>query len=427
MIEKNILETVKANALIPTGATVTVALSGGADSVALLYALSKLKEQLNISLNAAHLNHLIRGEEAFRDEAFVNEFCGKLGIPLICERIDVPKFAKENNLSLETAARQLRYDFLRRVSGDLIATAHTASDNLETVLLNLTRGTAIDGLCGIPIKRENIIRPLISSTRDMIENYCKENDLPFVTDSTNLSDDYTRNMLRHSVIPVLKKINPQVENSVIKTSKSLKNLSVMVTNEAKAFINKNFVDSKLKLADFGFLNTEIAKRVIIEFIKLLDNEISLESCHIDEIYKICINGGKTNIPKNCYCVNNDGFLRFADGKKLEIPSYDVKISKISQKINNLFLNSSLDCDRIVGKLVVRTRQSGDSIRLANRGCTKTLNKLFNELSIPTYLRDSIPVISDDKGVVWIYNIGVSQRCAVTPKTKNAYEIRVEEK
>lgn len=427
MIEKNILETVKANALIPTGTTVTVALSGGADSVALLYALSKLKEQLNISLNAAHLNHLIRGEEAFRDEAFVNEFCGKLGIPLICERIDVPKFAKENNLSLETAARQVRYDFLRRVSGDLIATAHTASDNLETVLLNLTRGTAIDGLCGIPIKRENIIRPLISSTRDMIENYCKENDLPFVTDSTNLSDDYTRNMLRHSVIPVLKKINPQVENSVIKTSKSLKNLSVMITNEAKAFINKNFVDSKLKLADFGFLNTEIAKRVIIEFIKLLDNEISLESCHIDEIYKICINGGKTNIPKNCYCVNNDGFLCFADGIKLEIPSYDVKISKISQKINNLFLNSSLDCDRIVGKLVVRTRQSGDCIRLANRGCTKTLNKLFNELSIPTYLRGSIPVISDDKGVVWIYNIGVSQRCAVTPKTKNAYEIRVEEK
>lgn len=427
MIEKNILETVKANALIPTGTTVTVALSGGADSVALLYALSKLKEQLNISLNAAHLNHLIRGEEAFRDEAFVNEFCGKLGIPLICERIDVPKFAKENNLSLETAARQVRYDFLRRVSGDLIATAHTASDNLETVLLNLTRGTAIDGLCGIPIKRENIIRPLISSTRDMIENYCKENDLPFVTDSTNLSDDYTRNMLRHSVIPVLKKINPQVENSVIKTSKSLKNLSVMITNEAKAFINKNFVDGKLKLADFGFLNTEIAKRVIIEFIKLLDNEISLESCHIDEIYKICINGGKTNIPKNCYCVNNDGFLCFADGIKLEIPSYDVKISKISQKINNLFLNSSLDCDKIVGKLVVRTRQSGDSIRLANRGCTKTLNKLFNELSIPTYLRDSIPVISDDKGVVWIYNIGVSQRCAVTPKTKNAYEIRVEEK
>ena len=427
MIENNILETVKINELIPPNSTVTVALSGGADSVALLYALSRLKEQLNISLNAAHLNHLIRGEEAFRDETFVKEFCDKLGIELICERIDVPQFAKENNLSLETAARKVRYEFLSRVSDDLIATAHTASDNLETVLLNLTRGTAVDGLCGIPIKRENIIRPLISCTRDMIENYCKENDLTFVTDSTNLSDDYTRNMLRHSVIPVLKKINPQVENSVIKTSKSLKNLSVMITNEAKAFINKNFVDSKLKLADFGFLNTEIAKRVIIEFIKLLDNEISLESCHIDEIYKICINGGKTNIPKNCYCVNNDGFLCFADGKKLEIPSYDVKISKISQKINNLLLNNSLDCDRIVGKLVVRTRQSGDSIRLANRGCTKTLNKLFNELSIPTYLRDSIPVISDDKGVVWIYNIGVSQRCAVTPKTKNAYEIRVEEK
>lgn len=427
MIEKNILQTIKANALIPPNSTVTVALSGGADSVALLYALSRLKEPLNITLNAAHLNHQIRGDEAFRDEAFVKEFCDKLEIELICERIDVPKFAKENNLSLETAARQVRYEFLSRVSGDLIATAHTASDNLETVLLNLTRGTAIDGLCGIPIKRDNIIRPLISSNRAMIENYCKENDLTFVTDSTNLSDDYTRNMLRHSVIPVLKKINPQVESSVLKTSKSLKNISVMIKINAQDFINKNFIEKKLNLKDFSFLSPEIAKRVITEFIKLFDTEITLEACHIDEIYKICQNGGKTNIPKNCYCVNNDGFLCFEGSKKPKIPSYEVIISKISQKINNLLLNNSLDCDRIVGKLVVRTRQSGDSIRLANRGCTKTLNKLFNELSIPTYLRDSIPVISDDKGVVWIYNIGVSQRCAVTPKTKNAYEIRVEEK
>ena len=427
MIEKNILQTIKANALIPPNSTVTVALSGGADSVALLYALSRLSKQFKITIKAAHLNHLIRGEEAFRDETFVKEFCDKLGTPLICERIDVPKFAKDNNLSLETAARQLRYDFLNRVSDGLIATAHTASDNLETVLLNLTRGTAIDGICGIPIKRDNIIRPLISSTRDMIENYCKVNNLTFVTDSTNLTDDYTRNILRHSVIPVLKKINPQVESGVLKTSRSLKNLSVMIKDKAQDYINKNLVNDKLNLANFHSLNTEIAKKVIIEFVKLFDTEISLETCHIDEIYKICINSGKTGIPKKRYCINNDGFLCLDEGKKPKIPSYEVKISKISQKINNLLLISSLDCDKIVGKLVVRTRQSGDSIRLANRGCTKTVNKLFNELSIPTHLRDNIPVISDDKGVVWIYNIGVSQRCAVTPKTKNAYEIRVEEK
>ncbi len=427
MIEKNIVETVTAYSLIPAGSTVTVALSGGADSVALLFALYKLKDQLGIKLNAAHLNHLIRGDEASRDEAFVKSLCDKIDIPLIVEKIDVPKFANENKLSLETAARKLRYEFLSRVSDGLIATAHTASDNLETMLLNLTRGAAVDGLCGIPIKRDNIIRPLISSTRDMVELYCKENDLTFVTDSTNLSDDYTRNMLRHTVIPVLKKINPKVETGVLKTSRNLKNLSVMIKTQAEDFIRRNLVDKKLSLTDFTHLNPEVAKKVIIEFVKLFDAEISLEACHIDEIYKICISGGRTGIPKNNFCINKNNFLSFSNDKNQKIPAYKVKITQVEEKVNNLLLNNSLDCDKIVGKLVIKTRMSGDSIRLANRGCTKPINKIFNELSVPTHLRDNIPIISDDNGVVWIYNIGVAERCAVTKKTKKAYEIRVEEK
>lgn len=427
MIEKNILETIKEYSLIPKKSTVTVALSGGADSVALLFALNTLKDELDITLNAAHLNHLIRGDEALRDETFVKDFCKKLGIQLFCERVDVPKFAKDNNLSLETAARQVRYNFLDRVSCDLIATAHTASDNLETILLNITRGSAVDGLCGIPIKRENIIRPLISCTRDMIEHYCEENGLNFVTDSSNLTDEYTRNMLRHSIVPILKKINPKVESSVLKTSNCIKNLSIIIKSKAENFINDNFANDKLNLVQFQKLNPEIAKKVIVEFVKRFNSEISLETCHIDEIYKICINGGKTGVPKNCYCVAKNGHLTFEDANNLKVPTYSVKIFEPKEKINNLLLNSSLDCDKIVGKLEIRTRKAGDSIRLLNRGCTKTLNKIFNELSIPTHLRDSIPIISDDDGVVWIYNIGVANRCAITKKTKKAYEIRVEEK
>ena len=299
MIEKAIIDNCKEYSLIPKGSVVTVALSGGADSVALLYALNRLKDRLGITVKAAHLNHLIRGDEAFRDEEFVKNLCSSLDIPLICEEIDVPKLAKKQNLSLETAAREIRYEFLNRVcEGGLIATAHTASDNLETLLLNLARGSAIGGLCGIPIKRDNIIRPIISVTREEIEKYCCVNNLSFVTDSTNLSDDYTRNKLRHNIVPVLRELNPKIEKTVLKTSRSVTEISNMIKSSAENYIKENFADNKLDVSKLKELNSEIAKRVIIEFVKICDSEISLEACHIESIYDICLKGGKTGIPKN---------------------------------------------------------------------------------------------------------------------------------
>lgn len=428
MIEKAIINNCKEYSLIPKGSVVTVALSGGADSVALLYALNRLKDRLGITVKAAHLNHLIRGDEAFRDEEFVKNLCSSLDIPLICEEIDVPKLAKKQNLSLETAAREIRYEFLNRVcEGGLIATAHTASDNLETLLLNLARGSAIGGLCGIPVKRENIIRPIISVTREEIEKYCCVNNLSFVTDSTNLSDDYTRNKLRHSIVPVLRELNPKIEKTVLKTSRSVTEISNMIKSSAENYIKENFADNKLDVSNLDGLNPEIAKRVIIEFVKICDSEISLEACHIENIYKICLKCGKTGIPKNKYCQNKNGYLFIgSNDENLKKTEFSVEITKISENVNNLLLNNSLDCDKIVGKLVLRTRQSGDSIRLANRGCTKKLTKLYNEFSVPVYLRDTLPVISDDLGVVWIHGIGVAERCAVSKKTNSAYVIGVKE-
>lgn len=428
MIEKAIIDNCKEYSLIPKGRVVTVALSGGADSVALLYALNRLKDRLGITVKAAHLNHLIRGDEAFRDEEFVKNLCSSLDIPLICEEIDVPKLAKKQNLSLETAAREIRYEFLNRVcEGGLIATAHTASDNLETLLLNLARGSAIGGLCGIPIKRDNIIRPIISVTREEIEKYCCVNNLSFVTDSTNLSDDYTRNKLRHNIVPVLRELNPKIEKTVLKTSRSVTEISNMIKSSAENYIRENFADNKLDVSNLDGLNPEIAKRVIIEFVKICDSDVSLEACHIENIYKICLKCGKTGIPKNKYCQNKNGYLFIgSNDENLKKTEFSVEITKISENVNNLLLNNSLDCDKIVGKLVLRTRQSGDSIRLANRGCTKKLTKLYNEFSVPVNLRDTLPVISDDLGVVWIHGIGVAERCAVSKKTNLVYVIGVKE-
>ncbi len=423
MMEKIILESCARYTLIPSGANVTVALSGGADSVALLYALNTLKDTLGITLRAAHLNHLIRGDEALRDEEFAKKLCIDLDIPLICERIDVPDYAKKNSLSLETAARQLRYEFLNRVcDGGLIATAHTASDNLETLLLNLARGTSIDGLCGIPIKRDNIIRPILSCTREMIEAYCDKHSLSFITDSTNLSDAYTRNKIRHQIVPVLKEINPKAELSALNTSRSLGEISQNLKNISLCYLEKNLKNGSLRLDNFSDLPVPVGKRVVSVFLERLGYDIFLDALHIENIYRICLKGGKTGIPKGMYCKSSKGFLTVGREKGANFSDFSVEISQKTENVNNLFLNNALDCDKIIGDLKIRTRRSGDSIRLKNRGCTKALTKLYNEYSVPTELRDALPIISDDKGVVWIYGIGIAQRVAPTDSTKEIYII-----
>ncbi len=413
---------------------ITVALSGGADSMALLYALNSLKEKLNISLSAAHLNHMIRGAEALRDEEFVKEQCALLGVKLFCERADIPKIAKENSLSVELAARKVRYEFLERVSSGVIATAHTASDNLETVLFNLSRGTALGGLCGIPYKRDRIIRPLIMCTREQIEEYCKGNNIPFVTDSTNLSDDYTRNKIRHNVVPVLREINPSVEQSVIRMAENLREDANFLDSLSRAYLSQNIrEDGKLSLNGFKELHTAVARRVVKQYVELKRDDISLENIHINAILEIARQGGKVSIPKDCSAISGGDTLYIEESKKqaenirflVETEECDGAILKNTQKVNNLLLKNALDCDKIKGKLVCRTRCSGDSIRLKNRGCTKSLNRIMSENKIPIELRDKIPVIADDDGVIWVYGVGVAQRCATDNKTKRFLKIKVE--
>lgn len=431
-MEKHVLEAIERFHLLDGVNSVTVALSGGADSMALLNVLLSLREDLGVSVNAAHLNHLIRGEEAFRDEEFVKKYCEAVGVELFCKRVDIPEYAKINGISTELAARQVRYEFLEEVNSGVVATAHTASDNLETVIFNLARGTAIDGLCGIPPKRNIFIRPLILCARSQIEDYCDKNAVSYVTDSTNLSDDYTRNKIRNNVIPVLKEINPSVENAVIRTVNSLREDADIISEISDEFFLKNKTNDFLLLDNFEKLSLSIAKRVIKKYITFVDDEISISNFHIEQVYGICINGGKCSLP-NDYCAiakenklsvvknsKNEESIEFA----VEISEKNAEFLKISQKINNLLLKNSLDCDNIVGELVIRTRNKGDKIRLKNRGCTKTLNQLYNENKIPLEIRDKLPVIADDLGVVWICGIGVAHRCAVGEKTKHVYEIEV---
>ena len=433
-MENKVLQAIERFSLLEKGNNITVALSGGADSMALLYALVALKDKLGITVTAAHLNHGIRGDEALRDQNFVKKECENLGIECVCGYADIPKIAKEKGISTELAARQVRYDFLEKNASQLIATAHNADDNLETVIFNLTRGTALDGLCGIPPKRGRIIRPVLLCTRAEIEQYCEKNNIPFVTDSTNLSDDYTRNKIRHNIIPKLCEINENVQKSVLRTTQCLREDSVLLCSLAENYFFENFSENKLNLENFETLDIAIAKRVIKIFFEKVLPQISLGSVHIDAVCSVVKTGGKTSIPKDYFAVVKNGQLSFEKkSRNTEKKQFKVELSeknsdflKNVQKVNNLFLKNLLDCDKIIGKSVVRTRQAGDKIRLANRGCTKTLRDIYSECKIPVEERDSIPVISDEKGVIWIYGIGVAHRCAVTKDSKHILEVSVYE-
>lgn len=224
------------------GCAVAVALSGGADSVSLLCALKSLENELGITVCACHLNHSMRGEESDADMRFCEELCRRLGVPLTAEKIDVVKFRQKHESS-EECARRIRYDFFGRALASLgenarLATAHNSNDCAETVLLNLMRGTGLKGLCGIPPVRGRIVRPLIYCTRAEVEDYLAELGEGFVTDRTNLSDDYTRNKVRHAILPEMLKINSALFDGMARMTSTLREDSAYLENEAREALSR---------------------------------------------------------------------------------------------------------------------------------------------------------------------------------------------
>lgn len=219
--------------MLQRGDAVVAALSGGADSVSLLYALNELSEELGVTISACHINHHLRGEESDSDMRFCEELCSRLAVPLFVREAEVGSMQQKHE-SLEECARRVRYDFFAEVSaGKKLATAHSSNDCAETVLLNLMRGTGLKGLCGVPPVRGNIVRPLIYCTRADVEEYCVSRGLTWVTDKTNLCDDYTRNKIRHIILPEMLKINGSLFSTMNRMEKSLREDSDFLEDMAR--------------------------------------------------------------------------------------------------------------------------------------------------------------------------------------------------
>ena len=421
---------------------VTVALSGGADSVALLSAMLKLSDEYGFKVYAAHLNHSLRADESDEDERFVRKLCEKLGVPLFCEKADVNGFAESKKLSIEFAARQIRYEFLNRVAKGCVATAHTANDNIETVLYNMARGTGLSGLCGIPPKRDIFIRPLIEVERCEIEEYCRENGLQYRIDSTNADVHYKRNFIRHNIVPKILEVNSSAVKNVQQMSKTLRDDKEALYLLAVKSYNDALVDGGLAKEKLNQLHSAIRSRCIMMLFESVADKC-LEYKNVEAVTELLkLDFGKVSVVGDYSAVLKNGVLKFVPSKNCRLPMQTVtnfpfcdlglKISKLSiekfkniLKFNNLLLNNALDYDKICGKIVLRGRKPSDKIRLKGRNCTKSLKKLLNEAKTDEYIRDAIPLISDDNGVVWLYGFGVDESVAVDDLTKTVILIENE--
>ncbi|MEE1187174.1 MAG: tRNA lysidine(34) synthetase TilS [Acutalibacteraceae bacterium] len=411
-----ILKAVNDYNLIEKGDNICVALSGGADSVALLKGLIQLKQTLLINqITAVHINHCLRGRESDNDEQFCVNLCNGMNIPITVKRVDVSKMKG----SVELNARVVRYQVFDEIisEGFKIATAHTKSDNLETVIFNMARGSSISGLCGIPPKRDNYIRPLIYCGKEETEQFAEN----FVVDLSNLSDEYNRNHIRHNIVPSLKKINSQVENSVLNMSNSLREIDAFLNQSAENQIEKIKTHNGYDTEKIKSMPTALAKRVLL-IISKNEINVNLDSFHLNSLYASLFNGARLQLNNNCFANICKGKLTFENAKNFKF--FKIELEK-TQEVNNLLINCTADCDKITGEVIIRTRQPGDRIKLKGRP-EKTLKKLFNEIALPLSQRDNLPVLADGKGVIFVPFVGVAERVAVDKNSKNLLKATVVE-
>lgn len=407
-----------ASGLFAPGERVVCAVSGGADSMALLAALWQSRKQLQIQLAAAHFNHNLRAEEAQRDENFVRSFCQDHGIPIHVDTANIRAYAAATGESVEQAARTLRYAFLQALPCDKIATAHTAEDNAETVLMNLLRGTGLRGLCGIPAQRGKLVRPFLTVTRNEIEDFLTQQQIGHVEDSTNALDDALRNRIRHQMVPLCKQENGNFLQAVSRMTARLRQDEQLLTAQAEQSLAACRVTGGYRVSALLELSDGLRQRVL----RLLLEHLAVPRathCHVEAMERllhsqqpaaqITLPGGiRVARQYDLLCLESPEPLTFApvmlcqDGLT-RLPELHLSIicRPASAPVN------TKQCFTIVphGEITVRPRATGD--RIALPGGTKSLKKWMIDAKIPRCLRDALPVLADRDGVLAVYPLGAN--------------------
>ncbi len=422
---------------------VFVGYSGGADSAALLTLMHAYCREHSLSCTAIHVHHGIRGAEADRDADACTAFCRERGIPLILKHRDVPAYAEEHHLGIEEAARCVRYaifdEILTACPTAVLATAHSADDQLETVLHHLLRGSGIDGLCGIPPVRGAVIRPLLTVSAADIRGFCREEQIPFVEDSTNADEAYTRNYIRSEIVPRLRRITPSPEAAAVRMSALLREDAAYLDRAAKDALRDYASASLVPASYLKDLPDPLLSRAIL---RLYENETgdakALTSVHIAAVMTLVRRGGsgKVSLPGGRFArleygkldfrpeqtypsappadfraelhMGENLFPEFGFGIRMEEYAQPPDIDNPAAYVENikfykLFIWYSFPYDTIQGEVSMRFLRPGDRIRQG--GMTRQVRKLFNQYFVSPQSRIRWPILCDDAGILWIPHLG----------------------
>ena len=446
----------KENYMAEEGDGILAAVSGGADSVCLLLVLKELAEELGIRVAAFHLNHGLRGEEADRDEAYVRDLCAELDIPLDVVREDVRTYAAEHRMSEEEAGRVLRYLHLEQTAKEFdcekIATAHHRDDQVETVLMNLFRGSGLRGLGGIRPVRGNIIRPLLGVTKQEIETYLYKKKVVWCEDSTNRETAYGRNKVRNSLIPwVQEQVNDQASDHILKTAEFAAEADAYFASQADKMIDAYAASPFGEYDSENGLTEKMARSIAIPTAvfdaqpkilkpylvrnmihRLNASEKDITARHIDAICTLTGPGGgtKSDLPHGLCAVRGYDVLeirRAVPGSFMENHGFSMEMRTFPWKkdleIPKNQYTKWFDCDKIETTLSVRTRESGDYYMIGD-GKRKLLKRFFIDQKIPEAVRGEIPLLADGNHILWIIGHRISEYYKVSDLTRTILEVRI---
>lgn len=435
---RRVLETIKENSMLKAGDKVVCALSGGADSMALLCALYEIKDDIGIEVYAAHLNHSIRGEAADGDYEFVRDFCEKKGIELFYKKVDVPRAAKERHKSEEEVGRDERYrlfyETAEKLGGALIATGHHRNDNAETVLFNLFRGSGSRGLRGIPYKRGNIIRPLLDVTREDTENYLKSKGVAWREDATNKECKYARNKIRLVILKEIEKLFPDAVGKIAAAAKAVRIDDDYLTKAARE--SGAFEKGVIIAEKFIPLHESLKRRVIIEALSEW-GAIDIDSEKIKAVYETVLGqtGKGRDIGNNIRVVNNYGTvskeekntfskkdekhtINFEKSLEIQVSEgvWSIKTVDKTQKMRDNKMMILLDADKLKDEVLIRYREDGDYISPVGMAGTKKLKKVFIDLKIPKEKRDKISMLAMGNEILFVPGIRKTKNYLPDEKT-----------
>ncbi|MBE5949932.1 MAG: tRNA lysidine(34) synthetase TilS [Lachnospiraceae bacterium] len=468
LIEQKIKDYVINNDIIERGDRIVVGVSGGADSVCLLVWLNSVKKDFGLYIHAVHIHHGIRGEEADRDMCFTKELCESFGIPCEVRKYDVLAYADENAMTAEEAGRKLRYLAFEEIRAEhdcnKIAVAHHKDDSVETILFNLVRGTGAKGLRGIAPVSDMVVRPLLVLSRTEIEEYLIDHNVSWCTDSTNLEEEYSRNKIRHTVIPALKEINERAVEHILESGVIIGDLFRYVLSEAnKCFFdiakvsgNEVLLPVKELLLEEPVIRREVIRLAIETLVHTL-KDITARHIYNIELLLFGQSGRFQMLPYGIMVVREQAHLKIYPEQHMsetdcvnqtqdveidvtqegvyELPfgmgrfsvallpeSAEVFDENTLKNMENMY-TKRMDCDKIKGALLLRTRRSGDYLTVNSGQSHKKLKEYFIEQKIPVTQRDKVLLLADGSHVLWVLGYRMSDGCKITSETTRQIEFR----